>query len=116
MAAARAKAAGTRKIRSESVKAIYFATGGDVAADGRRAVDRLHCLQTAHRFRAAGGGLSDDSSRHVLSRRKPGCFRVRHHRAARTAVRPVARTQPDDFDQLRRQLDHHAAIRAQPEH
>ena len=67
-------------------------------------------------FRAAGGGLSDDPSRHVLSRRESRCFRVRHHRAAGTAVRPVAGTEPDDFDQLRRQLHHHAAIRAEPEH
>ena len=33
------------------------------------------------------------------------------HRAARAAVRPGARPESDDVDQLRRQLGHHAAVR-----
>ncbi len=47
------------------------------------------------------GGLSDDPGRHVLSRRQPGRDGVGGHRAARAAVRPGARAEPDDLDQLR---------------
>ena len=36
------------------------------------------------------------------------------HRAARAPVRPDARAQADDVDQLERQLGHHAAVRPRP--
>jgi len=41
----------------------------------------------------------------LLSGRESRCHLVRHHRAAGTAVRRTARTEPNDFDQFRRQFD-----------
>ena len=59
----------------------------------------------------AAGRLSDHPGPDVLSRRQPGCHGVVRHGSARAAVRPDARPEADDFDQFRRQLGHHAAIR-----
>ncbi len=70
----------------------------------------------ASRFGAAGSRLPDDSDRHVLSRRKSRRHGLRRHRAARTAVRTGARLEPDDLDELRRQLGHRPAVFAQSEH
>ena len=58
----------------------------------------------------------DHPGAHVLSRRQPGGDGVVGHRAARAAVRPGARAEADDLDQLVRQLGHHAAVRARSEH
>ena len=48
--------------------------------------------------------------------RQPGRHGLVGHRAAGAAVRPGAGPEPDDLDQLRRQLGHHAAVRPGPEH
>ena len=105
-----------RLIRRESVAPIHFAAGGDFTADGRHFVDGVYRLSNAPGFRPARGGLSDDSGGHLLSGRESRCHLVRHHRAAGTAVRRIARTEPDDFDQFRRQFDHHPAVRVELEH
>ncbi len=76
-------------------------------------IGRLHA---AADFRAAGGRLSDDADRHVLSRREPGGHGLVGHRAAGAAVRPGAGPAADDLDQFGRQLGHHAAVQSQPEH
>jgi multidrug efflux system membrane fusion protein len=43
--------------------------------------------------------------------RQPGCDGLVGHRAAGAAVRPGARPEPDDLDQLGGKLGHHAAVR-----
>ena len=48
-------------------------------------------VYAATRFGVAGGGLSDHSGHHVLSRRQPGRDGVFGDRAARTPVRTGAR-------------------------
>jgi multidrug efflux system membrane fusion protein len=105
-----------KKVRSEPFAAIHFAARGDLAADDRRLADG-HCgLQTTARFGAAASGLSDHPGSHVLSRRKPRRHRLGHHRAAGAAIWATAWFEPDDFDQLGRQFNHHPAVLAQPEH
>ena len=80
-----------------------------VLAGGRR-------VSAAPGFGVAASRLSDDPDHDVLSGRKPGCRGVRHHRAARAAVRAAARLEPDDVHELRRRLGHHAAVRPRSEH
>ena len=67
--------------------AILLAGGGLPAASG---------------FRAAAGGLSDDSGADVLSRRESRRDGFVGDHAAGAAIRPGARAQPDDFDELLR--------------
>ena len=48
--------------------------------------------------------------------REPRRHGLLGHRAARAPVRPDAGPEPDDLDQLVRQLGHHAAVRPRPQH
>ena len=73
-------------------------------------------LQAVAGLGAAASRLSDDPGADVLSRRQPGRDGVVGDRAAGTAVRTGAGPEPDDLDQLRRELGHHAAIHARAEH
>ena len=73
-------------------------------------------LQATAGLSAAGGRLSNDPSGHVLSRRESGRGGVGDYCAAGTTVRTSAGLEPDDLGQFGRQLDHHAAVRPQPEH
>ena len=57
----------------------------------------------------------DHPGAHLLSRRQPGCDGDLDHRAAGAPVRPDAGPDPDDLDQLRRQLGHHPAVQPGPE-
>src|SRR5438477_7070894 len=100
----------------ESVTPIHLAASGDIAAHDRHLAHGYCRLSATAGFGAAASGLSDHPGSHILSRREFGCCRLGHHRAARTAIRTTARLEPNDFDQLRRQLDHHSPVRAHPEH
>ena len=73
---------------------------GDLAADGRDHAGRHDRLPVPAAVGAARGRLSDDPRADALSRRRPGGHDLVDHRAARAPVRPDARPQPDDLDQL----------------
>ena len=104
------------EMRDESVTAVYFAAGRDHAPDGRHSAGGLRGLPPASRFRSSAGRLPHHSGADVLSRRQPGRDGLLGHRAARAPVRPDSRPEPDDLDELLRQLHHHSAIRSGPEH
>ena len=55
----------------ESIASIYLAAGGDLVADGRHLAGRYCRLYATAGLRIAASRLSDDSSAHVLSGRKP---------------------------------------------
>ena len=63
-------------------------------------------------LRAAAGGLPDDSGADVLSGGQPRRDGFVGDRALGAAIRPGAGPEPDDVDQLRRQLGHHVAVHA----
>ena len=100
----------------ESVAAVHSAAGRDLAADGGHPAGGHRGLPAAAGFGAAAGGLPDHPGADVLSRREPGGDGVVGHRAAGAPVRPGARPEADDLHQFLRQLAHHAAVRARPEH
>ena len=62
--------------------------------------------------RLARSGLSDHPGADLLSRRQSGRDDVLGHRAAGSAVRPDAESQPDEFGEFGRRIGHHAAVRA----
>ena len=62
-------------------------------------------LQATARLGAAGSRLSHHSGAHLLSRRQSGGDGVVGDGAAGTPVRPGARPQADDLDELVRELD-----------
>ena len=97
-------------------RSVHPAAGRDVPADGGHPARGRRGLSPAAGLGVAAGGLPDDPGADVLSRRQPGRDGVVHHGAARAAVRPGARLEADDLDQFRRQLGHHAAIRAGAQH
>ena len=61
------------------------------------------------------GGLPDHPGRDLLSGREPRRDGLVGDRAARAPVRPDARAEPDDVDELERQLGDHAAVRPRPQ-
>ena len=105
-------AAGPKAATNEPVASVHPAAGRDVAADGRRSLlAGAVALPAAPGLGAAAGRLPDDPGRDVLSGRESRRHGVGRHRAARAAVRPAARLEPDDLHELRRALGHHAAVR-----
>ena len=64
---------------------------------------------------AAGSRLPDHPGADLPARRQPRSDDHVGHRAAGTPVRPDAGPQPDVVGQFGRRLDHHAAIRSQPQ-
>src|ERR1700685_2849415 len=73
--------------RREPISPVYSAHGGHLPGDGGHPVGWVGRLDAAACLLFAGGGLSDHSGAHVLSRRKSQ--RDGHHRngAARASVR-----------------------------
>src|SRR5271165_136011 len=100
----------------ESVTPFYSASGSHRAADGGDHAGGHRQLYAVAGFRAAAGGLSNDSSFDIL----PGSESRRggHHgdRAARAAVRAIAGPQSDDLQQFRRNVGHCDGIQPEPEH
>ena len=103
-------------IGHESFSDIHCPAGSHFAVDGRDPAGRRRRLQAIAGVRAAGSGLSHHPGDHVLSGRESGRDGIVGYRAARTPVRPGARTAADDLHQLRRQLGHHARIQFEFEH
>src|SRR5262245_17668641 len=94
----------------ESVSAIYSAAYCDFVVDGRDAPGWSRSVPAASGFRASTGGLPDDPGADVLSGCESLCNGVLGHHATRAAIRPGARAQSDDLDQLFRCVSNHAAI------
>src|SRR5580704_9386150 len=109
-------AAPAEELVREPVSPIYSSTGSHFAADGRHSARRYRVVHAASGFRSPGSGLSDYPGRHVLSRSKSRRHGLRCNRAARASVRRSARSEPDDFHQLRRKLGDCPSILARPEH
>src|SRR5215831_5315806 len=85
---------------NEYFSAIHRSSSRDVAADGGDPPCRVRSIPAVARVRASGSRLPDDSSRIVLSRRKPGRDVLIRDGAPRTAVRPGSRPQTNDVDEL----------------
>ena len=96
----------------EPLADVHPPAGGDLAADGGDPAGRHGRVPAAAGLRAAPGRLSDHPGAHVLSRREPGRDGVGGDDAARAAVRPAARPQPDDVHQLVGGLAGHAAVQS----
>ena len=88
----------------EYFAAVHSAADRDVAADGGTAAGGHRGVSAVADFRVAAGRLSHHSDCYVLSRRQSGRHGIFDHRAAGAAVRAAARPEPDDVEQLVRQL------------
>src|SRR5216684_3065843 len=97
---------------NESIKAVYFAAGGHHIADGGDFAGGLCRLPAIARFRPAASRLPHNPGANVLSRGQPGRDGVFGDRASGAAVWASARAEPNDLDELLRQLAHHAAVRS----
>src|SRR5713226_3806646 len=102
--------------RDESVAAVHSMAGRHHALDGGRPPYRLGDLPGIARLRIATSRLPHDSSADVLSRSQSRCNGLLGYRSARAPVRPDTRPEPDDLDQLFRQLDYHSSVRSGFEH
>src|SRR5258706_1886953 len=118
-------AGGAHKLRSriapqesadESIKAVHFAAGRHHVADGGDSASRFCRVPAVACFRPPTSRLPDDSGANLLPRGQPGCNGVFRNGAARAAVWSGPRTEPDDLDELLRQLADHLAVRSQSEY
>jgi multidrug efflux system membrane fusion protein len=85
---------------SESIAHLHPAARRHIAADGRGGAGWDHSVPSTAGLGAAPGRLPNHTNPDVLPGRQPGGGDVFHHRAAREAVRPGARTDADDVDQF----------------
>src|SRR3984885_3077073 len=109
-----ARKAGKRAgaINREPVSPVYFAAGGDLAADGRDIPGWSRGLHAAAGVGAPASRLPHDSGGHVLSRRQPRCHGHDCHGPTRASVRRASGAEPDDLDKLRRLLGHRAPVQS----
>src|SRR6266581_1523081 len=110
------RAAAEADAANEYFEAVYPSPRGDFAAHGRSLARRRRRVSTTTGFGAPSGGLSDHSSRDVLSRREPGGHVLVGHGAARAPVRTSARLEADDLDKLVCMFGDHASILARTQH
>src|SRR5713226_1823458 len=101
---------------NESIKAVYFAAGRHHIADGGHFAGGLCRIPATASFRLAASRLPHHPGTNVLSRGQPGRDGVFGHRAPRAAVWASAGAEPNDLDELLRQLDHHAPVRSRSQH
>src|SRR6266478_1560463 len=101
---------------NESIKAVYFAAGCHHIADGGHLVGGLCRIPATARFRPATSRLPHHPGTNVLSGSQPGRDGVFGDRAARAAVWASARAEPNDLDELLRQLDHYSPVRSRSQH
>src|SRR5690242_13848181 len=99
-----------KALRNESVAPIYSAAGGDAAGAARRSPGGNRPVYAIAGFRSAWRSVPHHSGADVLSRGKPVGNGPHRDRAAGTAVRRNAGTEPDDLPQLGRGLGDRAAV------
>ena len=110
------QAPGRQQNSDAELAPVHSAARRDLAADGRHPARGHRGLSAVARVGAAGGRLPDHSGPHVLSGREPRRDGFVGDLAAGAPVRPGARPQPDDLEQLVRQFGDHAPVRTQPQH
>src|SRR6266478_1442767 len=101
---------------NESIQAVYFAAGGHHIADGGHFVGGLCRIPATARFRPATSRLPHHPGTNVLSGSQPGRDGVFSDRAAGAPVWAGARAEPNDLDELLRQLDHYSPVRSRSQH
>src|SRR6266853_993765 len=101
---------------SESVQAIYSPPGGHFVAYGGNSLGGRSSLPAASSFGFAPGGLSHNSSSHVLPRSKSHRDGLLGDDAAGTAIWPGSGPEPDDVHQFVRGVADHAPICAGPQY
>src|SRR5436190_10093682 len=103
-------------LRNESVTAFHSSSGRHIPNDVRGIAGGDRGLPATAGFGVAGGGLSNDSGDDVLSGRGPDGDGIVGNGSTGAAVRAGAGAESDDVFEFARQLDHHAAVYAGPEH
>src|SRR5260370_25581324 len=98
----------------ESIAAVHPAAGRHLPPHRRDRPGRPRRLPTARGLRPAPGRLPDHAGTDLLPRGEPRRDGLRGHRPARAPVRPDARAQANDVDQLVHQQRDHAAARPEP--
>src|SRR5215813_11163129 len=88
----------------EPVPSVHPATCGDYPADGGYLARRRAGLPPSAGGRPTPGRLSDHPGRHVLSRGESRRYGVIGHGTTGASIRADARAEPDDLDELPRQL------------
>src|ERR1700676_3900806 len=111
-----ARCYGSVTVTDESFTYFYSSARDHHHANGGHPARWCGGLHAVAGFGVARGGLSDHSSNHVLSWRKPRRDGVIGDRSARTSVRAGARTPTNDLHQFRWKLGDHASIQPQFEY
>src|SRR5712691_1462442 len=94
----------------EPLQAIYSSPGRNFSLDGGHFARWVRGLPATARFGSAAGGLSHDTSPHVLSGGEPVGNGLVGDDALGAAIRPGAGPESDDLDQLVRGLADYASI------
>src|ERR1035438_1837474 len=100
----------------ESVVSFYSKTGRDIATDGCDSARRNRLLHATARFCVTSSRLSHDSSADLLPGSKPRRSGDNRNCSSGTTVRPATRAEPNDLQQLRRQLCSCAAVQLKSQH
>src|SRR5579864_5718352 len=95
----------------EPVTHLYPAPDRNNITDGGNLACGVRCLPSVACVSVTRSRLSDNSSRHHVSRRQPRCGGFIRHGAAGEPIWPDAGFKADEFDELLGKLRHHSAIR-----